>query len=449
MKPWIVAGGGFQGIIAAALLLRRGKRVVMLERAPFLGAVLSSHEQDGLFLDNGCHLFSNEDSETTDLCMEIMRERINIVDVHYASITEGHRAEELAVADFSHLPAHERARILLEIAKAPGTTNSDDFAAVLQARYGPALAAHMRAAVKKMTLREPETLAANTLNKSPFGRVSIAGKGFGSLLKSFAAFDTALAVPSQRDPMRFYPDAAKKRSFRNFYPAEKGTKGFCLAAEKYLRDAGVEIRLGRAVTAISEKDERIECKTDDGQSYEAEGVVWALDPGALAKILWGADPLQEYAVRVPMALYYFLVPADAKINYTYIHDFSPNTPAFRVSSPGFYGQQKNASGLSYLCAEVPVVMDSEIWKAPEQIADEVWRQMTDLKMTERDRPASLIVRKTPMSYPLNAPGYAAAQANITARISQEHARIALADPNLFGKVSIARSLASRIEGAAA
>lgn len=449
MKPWIVVGGGFQGIIAAALLLRRGKHVILLERAPFLGAVLSSHEQDGLFLDNGCHLFSNEDAETTDLCMEILQERVHVIDVRYASVTEGHRAEELAVADFSHLASLERARIILEVAKAPGVTDQDNFSAVLNARYGATLAERLQAAVRKMTLREPENLAANTINKTPFGRVSLTGQSFGNLLKTFGAFDTALAVPSQRDPMRFYPDAARKRSFRNFYPAEKGTKGFCLAAEKYLRAAGADIRLGRTIAALSESKGQITARTDDDQTIEAAGLVWALDPGQLAKTLWGADPLQQYAARVPMALYFFIVPAETDAGYTYIHDFSPSTRAFRVSSPGFYGQQKNAAGLSYLCAEVPVEMDSEIWQAPEKIQDEVWRQMIDLKMTTLDRPSSVIVRKTPMSYPLNTPGYAAEHAGVTAKIGREYSRIALADPNIFGKVSIVRSLSARIEEAAA
>lgn len=449
MKPWIVVGGGFQGIVASALLLRRGKKVILIEKAPFLGAVLSSPEQEGLFLDNGCHVFSNQDAVMTELCMEIMQDRVHIMDVRYASVTEGHRVEELAVADFTHLPPLERARILLEIASAPGTTNEDNLGAVLHSRYGATLARRLATGVKKMCLRGPEQLAANTLSKTPFGRVSMTGSGFGSLLKSFGSFDTALAVTSQRDPMRFYPEAARARSFRHFYPGEKGMKGFCIDAEAYLRKGGADIRLGRALAAISEEKDGIACRTDDGQNIEAEGMVWAMDPGALAKIVWGNDPMQDFAARVPMILYYYLIPADAEVPYSYIHDFSANTHAIRVSSPGFYGRQKNAAGLSYLCAEVPTVMDSELWQAPEQATDAVWRQMLDLKMTSLDKPTSVIVRKTPMSYPLNLAGHAAALAEVSARIERAFPRVTLADPTMFGKVAITRSISARLDGVAA
>lgn len=448
-NSWIVIGGGVQGITAAALLARRGRSVVMIEKAEALGAVLNGPERDGLFLDNGCHMFANEDVEATDLFMDILGDRFLTFDVRYASVTEGRRTDGMAVANFSHLPATVRTRILMEIARSRGTPGTrTDMASALAARYGQTLANRLRGPVRKMTLREPEELAANTISKSPFGRVSISGQTFGNLLKRAPVYDAVLAVSSERDPMRFYQEAARVRNFRYFYPAEKGTRGFCDMAEAYLRKAGVDIRFGRTVAAIREEGPRVLCHTDDGQATEAAGLVWALDPGALARVLWGEDPLQGHMVPVPMVLYYFLVPAEAEVPYTYIHDFSPETRVFRASSPGFYGRQRNAAGLSYLCAEVPAAMDSELWREPEQATDGIWREMVGLRMIDLDRPTSTIIRKTPVSYPLNGPSYAPAYAELSARLESEHARVLATNPNLFGKVEIIRNLTSRLEAVA-
>ena len=66
MSKWIVAGGGFQGVVAASALAKAGNQVALVERAPFLGGVLYPAEHDGLFLDNGCHLFSAQDADLAE-----------------------------------------------------------------------------------------------------------------------------------------------------------------------------------------------------------------------------------------------------------------------------------------------------------------------------------------------------------------------------------------------
>jgi phytoene dehydrogenase-like protein len=53
----VVVGGGLAGITAALDLADAGKRVTLLEARPRLGGATFSVERDGLWIDNGQHIF--------------------------------------------------------------------------------------------------------------------------------------------------------------------------------------------------------------------------------------------------------------------------------------------------------------------------------------------------------------------------------------------------------
>jgi phytoene dehydrogenase-like protein len=55
----IVIGAGLGGLLAAAILARRGRRVVILEREPYVGGRLRSYDVDGYVIDAGAYLWPN------------------------------------------------------------------------------------------------------------------------------------------------------------------------------------------------------------------------------------------------------------------------------------------------------------------------------------------------------------------------------------------------------
>jgi phytoene dehydrogenase-like protein len=60
----IVVGAGLGGMLAAAILARRGRRVLVLEREPDVGGRLRSYDVDGFVIDAGAYLWPNRHLET-------------------------------------------------------------------------------------------------------------------------------------------------------------------------------------------------------------------------------------------------------------------------------------------------------------------------------------------------------------------------------------------------
>lgn len=448
MNNWLVIGGGVRGIIAASLLASRGQHVTLIEQAPRLGGVLNSKKQRGLYLDFGCHLFGKSGSQATTLLKDILGNNASAINVRYASVTEGQLHEDIAVPDFTHLSRDTLKSVIHELVLT-GAKYDDDLASpcfedLLKKRYGQTLSERLIPAVRKICQADAEELDANTLSKTPLGRIRLfADDQVARWLKQLRFFDDVIAVPMQG--IQSLPGEGCARTTGNYYPAKKGMRGFSDAAEDYLAHAGVNMVLGQKVIRMEHKPSNISITLGNDAVYEAEHMLWASDPGHLEQLLTGANNLQSLAHPVPMILYYFLVPADTEVKYTYLHDYSENTRIYRASSPGFYGHQVNEQGLSYLCAEVPTNQQTEIWAGAEEYSDEIWKEMRELGMVDLDTPPETIVLQTPVSYPLCKTGYSEAVAAFEASTSHAFPRIHLGDPAAYAKNDIVETMQRTID----
>ncbi|MCK4598245.1 hydroxysqualene dehydroxylase HpnE [Candidatus Bipolaricaulota bacterium] len=77
MKPVVIIGGGAAGIAAACTLAERGKRILLLERAPRLGGRAASffHHRMRQEVDYGYHILMRCCTETIDLVHQLGMER--------------------------------------------------------------------------------------------------------------------------------------------------------------------------------------------------------------------------------------------------------------------------------------------------------------------------------------------------------------------------------------
>lgn len=442
MEQILIVGGGFRGIVASYFLTRAGCKVTLVESAPFLGGVMHSSEWNGFHLDKGCHLFSNDDSEITETLLDIMGGAVVPVSFKYASAIDGKLSDGFAIPDLTAFGPEVCARILYETIEAASRPYQEarSLEEALRARFGQTAADHLGRAAAKMLRARPDELDAAVLWTANFGRIRAVPEEATRLLKVHPVLDERLAGSSQADPFRYAQDARGAYPFRNFYPAERGMRGFCDAAERHLAGAGVELCLGTRLDELSADAQGVGCLFSDGQERRFDRAFWTADLGILSNLLFGKDPLTPLVHKVPMVLYYYVVDEEAIGPHTYIHDFTAEDAVFRVSAAGRYGQQITDDGRTYVCCEATTEIGSPLWENPEGHAEKIWRETAALGMVNGPMPDSRHVLKTPVSYRVGRPGHQDAARDLRDRIVRTMPQIALDSEGAFYRNDILKSL---------
>lgn len=442
MKRWAVIGGGFRGIIGAHFLAKSGCQVTLVEGAPFLGGVLYSQEWNGLYLDNGCHLFDNVDDEVTEVMQEIMDGEIFPVHVKYASVTEGVKSDGLLVMDCTVLDRDTQAKILMEVVEAATTCHpkASTLAEAYNHRYGETLGERLSSAAAKIFCVGAAELDASASKSLPFGRVHIVPDDQALLLKESPALDERIAASSQDDPLKFYRHQVTKFPYRNFYPRGKGMRSFCEKAFAHLTDLGVTLDLGDTVESMPDTGTGIELKLKSGKRIEADRILWAMDAGALGQTMLGHNPLEGLVHRVPLMVYYYRCSPDQVGEYTYIHDYSKETIIFRASTPGTYGQQLDSAGLTYVCFEVPTELSSSRWSDPDSALAAVWGEAQKLGIVRGEQPREHTILRAPEAFGVGKLGFGEARDELIDQIRRLNQGVFIPDQTAFGKIDIVANL---------
>ena len=445
---WLVVGGGFQGIIAAALLAKKGERnIAVLERGAGLGGVLRGKEHNGLMLDFGCHLFNNDESEVTALMLELLGDKYHPVDVEYASITQGNKKEGIAVPSFGFLPSNqieESLKDILNNAKAREAGKTPDCKTLqdwINEHYGENLGASIIPMVKTACGHAAQDIDAEGIYKTQLSCIHLSDdeKKILPLKESHPEFGKVVALSSQKNQMRFYPEAEKDFKHRTFYPSENGTRGFAQAAEKYFEENNVNLLTEKAIEGIETAGDRgLVVTLAGGEKIRTKKLIWTLDVGALAALLLKENKLTPYGLKVPLSLFYYFVDKDDVPEYTYLHDFTPEKKFYRVSAPGFYGRQVNDKNQSYICVEVPADPESDLWQNPQNYSDDIWQEIKEAGMVKGDKPQDDFQISTPVSYPLMKPEYKAVYQEICDRIADDYPDIINVNMNAYTKNDIVR-----------
>ena len=379
---------------------------------------MRAKEWNGFYLDLGCHLFSNDDDALTRVLLEIMQNQVIPVEFRYASITEGHFSDGFAVPDLSVLGREAQQRMLFEILAATVAPEKPaaNLADVLVGRFGPTAAGVLARAAQKFLRADPATLDPSALGLTRLSRIKVVPDDIADLLKQHPVLDERLVASSQGDPFKYVRDRVSDLSFRSFYPAANGMHGFCVSADRALREAGVELRLGTGIEAIELGREPV-CHLAGGDRLRADQIIWTLDSGVLAAMLFGENPLAGLVHKVPMIFYYFVTPQDQVGEFTYIQDFTPDHLLFRGAAIGTYGRQIKPDGTTFVCCEMTADIGSPQWQAPEEFADHMWREARAAGLVLAEAPLDCHLIKTPVSYSAGTVGYGAAKDEMDARIA--------------------------------
>lgn len=442
---WLVVGGGFQGIIATALLSKTEKNIAIAERAKNLGGVLRGKDHNGMVLDFGCHLFKNDNSQTTSLIHDILKNNFHPVPVKYAGITGGHRKEDVAVPSFSYLPEEKKQAILNDIlqkaiARQKGQNKTfPNFKALLSDHYGEYICEEILPVIDKLWGYDAEILSADSIGKTQMSRIHLLEdeEKILPLKQQNPEFDNVIALPTQGDEMFFYQDAKENYAHKTFYPSRQGMRGFTNASENYFENNDVGLLYEKTITAIkNDSSSGVIVTFEDGEEVRAGKLIWTLDAGLLAKILFQDDAMAGKILPVPMSLFYYFTDSSIEPDYTYIHDFSPDKKIYRVSGPGYYGNQRNEAGQSYICAEVPARKESDLWQNPADYSEAVWQEIQDLKFIQSDKPQESFQLSTPVSYPLMKAGYETVYEKLAQEIETKYPDVINVNLNAYSKNDI-------------
>lgn len=451
---WLVVGGGFQGIIAASLLGQQHSNIAILERSKGLGGVLRGKQYNGLTLDFGCHLFNNEKSDVTNIMLEILDDRYHPVTVEYAGITEGHKKEEVAVPSFSFWPEKRKQAAfdeILENAKVRENSAQKEYTNLqewLLEHLGADIGEHISKILPFVNGHDASYLSHDSIFKTQMSCIHLLEDEdlVLPLKKEFSEFDKVIALPSQKDRMRFYRDAEKNFKHRNYYPSQNGMYGFAEAAEKYFQRKDIDLLTGYSIQSIENHPvSGVTVTLNNNEKIHTQKLVWTLDAGLLSTLLFGDNVMKDYYLNVPMSLFYYFIPKDVEPRYTYVHDFSDTTEMYRVSSPGFYGHQSNEKGQSYLCAEVPAKTDSDLWKNPENYIDKIWEEIKATDMVDIEQAEEAHAFSTPVSYPLMRVGYQEVYQDLSAKVESEYKDIINVNINAYSKNDIVGVISNAIE----
>ena len=398
---WVIVGGGINGIIAAYTLSAHGQKALLIEPEQHIGGVLRSVPWKGFFLDKGCHLFSNEKNEVTDIILDILGDSYEPFTVRYASIYEKELTHGFAIPNLEKLPENAKAKIFTELyfSDFEAPFSCENLFEQYRKRFGPTAAKIFESLTQKIFCCSAKSLGSEAINHTPFKRIKFLDDSRGEYAKQDARIADLLAVSSQSNPLRFYQNESKKVGFRHFYPKGKGMATFCELAHKKLVELGVDIKCGIKVNAIEPHGVGARLKLSDQTQLETPKVYWAAGLEGLAKSLKLDVNSEEYIHRVPAIYHYFAIDEADSPDLTYAQNYDGDSTWYRMSCPGNY---INASacppGKSYVCCEVPTKQNSELWNMGKEGAPQVWRSLFELGIVKNKTYLDSVTVKVPRTY---------------------------------------------------
>lgn len=401
----VVLGAGPAGLGAALWAARRGRSVVVLERACDVGGMAASFEVAGVRVDHGSHRL--HPATPPHLLAELrallgedlqVRPRNGRLLVFDRWVGFPLRPAELARS----LPSGVLARIALDAVGQPlrqvrAEPACASYAEVLRRGLGPTLFEGLYAPYAvKLWGRRPEEIAGEQARR----RVGAAS------------------------PWRIAARALRRSGNgqgRLFHYPRRGFGQLVEALAQAAVDAGVAIRTGAEVRTVDLSGADPYVSTAAGAVVEAGHVFSTIPLTALARITSPAPPAEVIAAAArlrfrAMVLVYLVhaggapsrsqqgagLPQAARwTGYDAHYLPGPHTPVSRVSEPTNYRTSaEDPKDRSVLCAEVPCDVGDAVWTASD--ADLAALVTEGLSRSGLPRPnvAGVVVRRLPHVYPV-------------------------------------------------
>ena len=377
----IVAGAGFAGIYTAWRLARAGQKVALVEAADFIGGNLQSREWNGFWIDNGTHNFDIRTPLGEEFYNDILgQDALIFEDQQWACTTDKTWTYGFELPDFGADDPAFSAQALAELtalkSAQKGGPAPDRYIDFYHATYGAALTDRIRPMMRKYTGSDPEDFAIEAKGSmGMFSRPKLGSDDEMIALKSSDPFwDDRLGVSLHCGDERFIGKNVNKRFC---YPAKKGLKGFCDAAQERLTELGIDIFLSSGVSGIVDTDQGVSVEAGD-HVLAGRHMFWSLPEVVLAKVLKIDVDLMSSALPVGTCFFAFEVPEDSILGPDYLQDYSLERLPFRYNKQGVYGNQTKADGSTLVVAEVPCHPKDIATITTDENQRRAWEAMLDI-----------------------------------------------------------------------
>ena len=379
MKKVIVSGGGFKGIVASYMLKKKGFDVTLVEGAPFLGGVMRSQEWKNYIVDNGVHLFDSISKDCAELITEIMDGDVHSVGFNYASFFDGKTTDDLAIPDYTSLDKETQQKILFEMVENLAKPIPEKYSSLYHRfshNYGETAAKIIDKSFKYIYLISSKEIEVSAMNQTTFHRLKFLPDDVALELKKHPRLDDYIAA--KRISLKKIDT-----DFISIYPGTRGMLGFCEKAEEKLEEAGVNIIKSAVIDKLELSQNSVAVKLGD-KFIEADHIFWAGSVAGLANA-WKQDSrLSSMLHKTPMVLFAFETNSKNINDYTYFHQFSDNLITFRPTSSGLMGKQVSEEGNTFIVAECPTGIGSELWEDPEAYANQSWEEIKKMGLVTAD-----------------------------------------------------------------
>lgn len=419
MYDIVVVGGGFRGLVVSHLALKRGFKVALLERSNSLGGFLDSYEWKGFTVDRGVQLFDSVPLKLQDIVVDELGIDVEPIDFTYGSVYDGRVTPGFALPNYSSINQRDKEKILFELAQRIGSSKSGDcnFMDFLVDRYGPTATEYMAASFKNIYRLNLCKADSSAISQTAFHRLCFLNDELAVNLKRHPDLDSKLAARRAA--------VGKVDDFVSFYPRSGGMKAVADGFETFINRSGGAICRNMDIASIShygnEKHLAIKARNNDIQII-GKNIVWCSPLAELEKTLHQESTIADKEFATPMISFTFEVDASFVNNYTYLHQFSPSTFVYRSSAMGIYSGQVNTDGKTFITAECPTDVGSDLWNAPEAHVKDIWSELGQMDLlSSRDKKWSdFQCVKLPSTHRVPKFGHAVASKSYEERIKKKY-----------------------------
>lgn len=380
-KNIIIAGTGFRGFCDAVQLAKNPDyQITMLDPAPFFGGIAYSREVQGFYVDKGVHMFDSIPKELGTIVDEIMNHDTQTIEFVSASHFNGHVTEGFSLPDLSSLEERTKEQIrneLLSISASTKAGSPKNLQELFLKRFGPTAGNIYCDIFKRVYSIGADKIDPSGLAHTSLHRLKFLDDPEMLALKEDSHLDGILA--------------ARRRSFNlddgliSLYPTSGAAmQGWCIKAQKWLEDKGIDIKLGHKISGIQQDQQGVVVKTNQG-TFSADKLLWSNDNlTALCHTLQLDVEETKFHHGTPMVFITFILKADKIKDFTYIQNFDLKALTYRTAAAGLYSKQVNAQGLSFVTSECPVDIDSYYWNNPEELVKKAWQEIKVLGVVSED-----------------------------------------------------------------